>query len=161
MSKIDFYLLSLLFVLIIPSCKKEFDVFLNNNTKILNYNTKCGSIKLEVSQLRNESFTITAECNLHDTITFNKDSIIVEYNNSHINDVDFEKAPKWSKSMGELIKESSILLNNDDGIIIGFILRDVNFNYPDTIHVHTKGAFYCEGKSIVEIEKINIILKNE
>jgi len=150
-----------LLALIILGCKKKFDVFLNNDSRVLNYNAECGSIKLEVSQLRNESFTIYADFYVHETITFNKDSIIVKYKNSTIQDISFEKSPKWPKSIGDLIKEPSVTLNNKDAIMLGFTLRDVEYNYPDTIHVYIRGAFYCKEKPILDIDKINLIIKKK
>ena len=160
MSKTNLFLLPFLFVFIISGCKKEFDVYLSNDTQVLNYNTECGSIKLEVYQLRNESFTLTCEFNLHDTIMFNKDSIIVKYNDSLIH-LDIYKWVEWPKFRGVPIEEPSIVLSGKEAIIIGFFLRNVNFNYPDTIHVYAKGALYCKGKPIVDFEKINLILKKE
>ena len=158
MSKIDFYLLSLLFVFTVPGCKKEFDVFLNNNTKVLNYQTDCGSIELKVEQLRNENFNIYASFQIHKSILFYKDSILVEYNGGVINDVEFFKTHNHKDYK---IDSASTLFSNTDELYIGFIISNVNFEINDTIHVDSKGAFYCEGKPIVEIEKINIILKNE
>lgn len=149
------FILLIFLINVAAGCEKEFDVYLNNNQGNEEYQTECGTVKVNVSQLRNESFSIYVKFQITENITFYKDSIDIVFNKTNIDNIEFIKT---HNSKDIKINMPSTTVGNEDEIFIGFLLRDVKYNYPDTIHVYSKGAFYCKGKS-AGIDKINIIVK--
>lgn len=148
------FILSLTFT----SCvQKEFNVFFDDDTTTQTYHTYCGTIELEVSQSYDQLIYLEAKCDVSDTLTFYKDSIKIIYRN---NMVPIYEISKDTKLFGFKTIDAPIAnLKSGDLIAVGCFLKDSIFNYPDTIHVFTKGAFYYK-ENPIEIEKINIIVKN-
>lgn len=161
MNKKIFYLLILSFT--ITSCaQREFDVFFDADSKTVTHHTDCGTIELEVSQSYDQNIYLEAKCNVQDTLTFNKDSIKILYQNNIV--------PICEIFSSEISKEKWFGFKEIDGqttnfkrgdimeIRIGCVVEDIVFHYLDTIQIFTKGAFYYKDRPI-EIEKINVIVK--
>jgi len=147
----------LILSLTITSCvQKEFNVCFDDDSTILTYHTFCGTIKLEVSQSYDQLIYLEAKCDVSDTLTFYKDSIKFLYQNNIFPICEISKKTKWSGF--KEIDGQSTDLKRGDLMTIGCVIKDTVFNYPDTIHVFTKGAFYYK-ENPIEIEKINIIVK--
>ncbi len=154
-----FYLLIL--SLTITSCIticvfREFDVFFDADSQTVTYHTDCGTIELEVSQSYEQFIYLEAKCNVQDTLTFYKDSIKFLYQNNIFPICEISKKTKWSGF--KEIDGQSTDLKRGDLMTIGCVIKDTVFNYPDTIQIFTKGAFYYKDRPI-EIEKLNIIVK--